>query len=337
MVNGKLLLLSGLLVLSLAGCAAEPAKQEVVVYTSVDQVVAEPVLKAFEAQSGIAVRAVYDIEAAKTTGLVNRILAEKDMPKADVFWSSEFAQTLRLKEAGVLAAYAPEAAKDIPAAYRDPEGYWTGFAGRARVILINTEKMTGKQPASVYDLMDADIGGSNAGIPYPLFGTANTHAAALYAKLGQAEGRKLYEGIAAANVRVVDGNSVVRDLVAEGQLGWGITDTDDAAGAVKAGKQVRIVFPDQGGVGTLVVPNTAALIAGGPDAEAGKKLLEYLTSAETEQKLADMAFCHIPVRASVKPPNGIPVEGLKTIDVTYQAIYRQLDAVNTDMKVLFIR
>src|SRR5438128_2242010 len=48
---------------------------EVVVYTSQDQVYAEPILKKFERQAGIRVRAVYDSEAIKTVGLVNRLLA----------------------------------------------------------------------------------------------------------------------------------------------------------------------------------------------------------------------------------------------------------------------
>jgi iron(III) transport system substrate-binding protein len=47
-------------------------------------------------------------------------------------------------------------------------------------------------------------------------------------------------------VRVVDGNSVVRDLVADGQLAYGITDADDTCGAIESGRNVTIIIPDQG-------------------------------------------------------------------------------------------
>ncbi len=56
-------------------------KRSVVVYTSVDQVYSEPVFRDFENTTGIKVLAVYDVEATKTTGLVNRLIAEKNYPK----------------------------------------------------------------------------------------------------------------------------------------------------------------------------------------------------------------------------------------------------------------
>ena len=70
-------------------------QREVVIYTSVDQVFSEPILDKFQADTGITVKAVYDVEAAKTTGLVNRLISEKNKPLADVWWSGEVAQTIQ--------------------------------------------------------------------------------------------------------------------------------------------------------------------------------------------------------------------------------------------------
>ena len=61
--------------LAAAGCGSQPARQ-VVVYAAVDQVHAEPVLKEYERRSGVRVRALYDVEASKTTGLAQRLVAE---------------------------------------------------------------------------------------------------------------------------------------------------------------------------------------------------------------------------------------------------------------------
>jgi iron(III) transport system substrate-binding protein len=80
--------LLGLVVLSPAGCSGrEAGQQEVVIYTSLDKVFSEPILEAFEKETGIRVLPVYDSEATKTTGLVNRLITEKGNPKADVFWT----------------------------------------------------------------------------------------------------------------------------------------------------------------------------------------------------------------------------------------------------------
>ncbi len=74
--------------LSLWGCAKSTA-HEVVVYTSEDQVFSEPIFRAFEAKTGITVKAVYDTEETKSTGVVNRLIAEEGSPQADVFWSND--------------------------------------------------------------------------------------------------------------------------------------------------------------------------------------------------------------------------------------------------------
>src|SRR6267143_1717815 len=61
----------------------------VVVYVSEDQVFSEPILKDFERDTGITVKSVFDTEESKSTGVMNRLIAEKDNPQADVYWANE--------------------------------------------------------------------------------------------------------------------------------------------------------------------------------------------------------------------------------------------------------
>ncbi|MBA3450136.1 MAG: ABC transporter substrate-binding protein, partial [Chloroflexia bacterium] len=128
--------------LAVSGCrSSEPAPtadRTVTVYVSTDRVFSEPVLRAYENQSGVKVNAVYDTEETKSTGLANRLIAEKSRPQADVFWSNEPVRTLVLKSREVLAPYRSPSAEGIPAALADPDGYWTGFSARIRVIAYNT-------------------------------------------------------------------------------------------------------------------------------------------------------------------------------------------------------
>jgi len=324
-----------------SACTLSPAApRAVVVYTSVDQVFSEPILNAFEAETGIEVQPVYDVEAAKTTGLVNRLIAEKGRPKADVFWSGEFAQTITLQDEGVLAPYSSPQAADIPASFGDPEHYWTGFAGRARVILVNTEEVAPDHfPDSIYDLLDPAWPADRVGIAYPMFGTTATQAAALYAALGPEEGRAYFQALHDRGVRVVDGNSVVRDMVASGQLAFGLTDTDDACSAVERGDPVAIVFPDQeeGGLGTLVIPNTVALIAGGPHPDEGRALIDYLVSAETEAQLVEAGWSHVPVRPLDAGPECIDATNVRPMAVSLDQVYRQLARSQAELNAIFVR
>src|SRR5579864_5890689 len=111
--------------------------QTVVVYVSHDQVFSEPILKDFEKETGIKVRAVYDTEETKSTGAMNRLIAEKNNPQADVYWANEPVRAEVLRQQGIAASYISPNADGIPATFRDPQGYWTGFAARARVLIVH--------------------------------------------------------------------------------------------------------------------------------------------------------------------------------------------------------
>jgi iron(III) transport system substrate-binding protein len=333
------------LLVNLLACTPAGTVRQVVIYTSVDQVYAEPVLKTFAAATGIQVKPVYDVEATKTTGLVNRLIAEKDRPLADVFWSGEFVQTLLLQDKGVLQAYRSPGAADIPGLYKDPDGYWTGFAGRMRVLLINKNKVNHDQaPASVDDLLDPAVPGELVGIAQPLFGTALTHAAAVYAERGPQQGRAFFQALKARGIQVVDGNSVVRDMVADGSLGVGILDSDDACVAVKQGAPVKVIIPDQtpaqtGGtaLGTLIIPSTVGVVAGAPHLAEARLLVDFLLRPQTEQALVDVGWSHVPLHPGLKA--GGCFKGVKVIGMTIplRDIYAQLAAAQKDLTEIFIQ
>lgn len=299
---------------------------EVVVYTSLDQVFSEPILKEFEQRTGIKVKPVYDVEASKTTGLVNRLIAEKNNPQADVFWNSEVGRTLVLKDKDILAPYNSPSASDIPSQFKDANGFWTGFAARARVLIYNTNMLKSAEvPKSIFDLTKPQWK-SNAALAYPLFGTTATHVAAMYAVLGKEKTEQYFKDLKANGVVIVDGNSVSRDVVVQGEVAVGFTDTDDVNVAIQAGKPVKMIFPDKDGIGTLLIPNTVALINNAPHPEEGKKLIDFLLSKEIEGKLAFSESMQIPVRQDVDRPPHVPAyNSIKAMQVDYQAIAENLE------------
>ena len=314
-------------------------KKTIIVYTSVDQVYAEPVFRDFRNVTGIVVLPVYDVEAAKTTGLVNRLIAEKNRPQADVFWSGEFSQTLLLKNETVLAPYASPSAADIPEHFKDPDNYWTGFGGRARVFIINTDKLTPDQyPHSINDMLDSRYPANSVGIAYPMFGTTATHAAALYSLLGRENAKAFFSSLSERHVRVVDGNSVVRDLVANGQLAFGLTDTDDACGAVERGNHVVIIVPDQGPgeIGALVIPNTVAMIAGAPHPEEAKTFIDYVLDRKTENLLVSSGWIQVPSRDVATTTSCLNTHDIRTMDVSYQDVYSGIADTKKDLIEIFI-
>src|SRR5258705_13948253 len=93
----------------------------VVVYVSEDQVFSEPILKDFERETGIKVKAVYDTEETKSAGAMNRLIAEKTNPQADVYWANEPIRAEVLRQQGVSVPYLSPSAQGIPEQLRNAE------------------------------------------------------------------------------------------------------------------------------------------------------------------------------------------------------------------------
>jgi iron(III) transport system substrate-binding protein len=316
----------------MAACRPGPTDQTsartVTVYVSTDRVFSEPVLREYEKRSGVTVNAVYDTEEAKSTGLANRLIAEQARPQADVFWSNEPVRTLVLKQRGVLAPYRSPSAEGIPPALIDPAGLWTGFSARMRVIAYNTAAVTPDQaPQSVFDLADPRWKGQVA-MADPRFGSTSFHVAALYVAAGDAKMDDFFQRLKANGVRIVNGNSIVRDLVVRGEVKVGLTDTDDVNVALEQGAPIAMVLPDKDGLGVPVMPNMVSMMAGSPHPDEARKLIDYLLSRDVEQQLARSEAVQIPLHAGVPGPSRIPaIDTFKPMPVDYAKAAERVEDV----------
>ena len=241
----------------------------VILYCAQDQNYAEPLLKQFEKETGIKVKAVYDSEAVKTVGLANRLLAERSHPQCDVFWGNEELRTRLL------------AAQNV---FRETNS-WAAFGHRSRRMVVNTnlvasgilpdvkggilppglagesgsasEQSTrsesstpnppgrmpgstaGKMPAatSLLDLTNAIYRGKVA-LAYPQFGTTGAHMNALRQLWGETNWLVWCRAMVANDAKLVDGNSVVVKLVGRGEAAIGLTDSDDILAGQREGMPV---------------------------------------------------------------------------------------------------
>jgi iron(III) transport system substrate-binding protein len=173
--------------LLLAACGASDASGQpaagavnATLYCALDQQFSQPLVQAFEQQSGIAVKPRYDSEASKTVGLFSAIVEEAARPRCDVFWNNELAHTVRLAQQGLLEPYDSPSAKDVPAQWRDSQHRWTAFGARARILVVNTNLVPDKKdwPTSIWDCIDPKWKGRCA-VARPLTGTTLTHFTAL--------------------------------------------------------------------------------------------------------------------------------------------------------------
>jgi iron(III) transport system substrate-binding protein len=127
------------------------------------------------------------------------------------------------------------------------------------------------------------------------------------------------------DVVIVSGNSHARDLVLRGKVKICLTDTDDVISAKDRGGSIEMIFPDKEGFGTLLIPNTIALVKGGPHPTEAKKLIDFLLSPEVEQMLANSSSAQIPVREGLVSRSEIrEIHYAKIMNVDFEKAYEYI-------------
>jgi iron(III) transport system substrate-binding protein len=283
-------------------------KKSVVIYTSQDQTYAEAILQEFTKQTGIKVRAVYDSEAVKTVGLVNRLSAEKNHPQCDVFWNNEELRTHQLTNETILRH----------------TNSWMEIGYRARQLVINTNLISSTQiPKSLHELTNSVWRGKVA-LAYPLFGTTATHFLVLRQRWGESAWENFCRALHKNEALLVDGNSVVVKLVGKGEALIGLTDSDDILAGQREGLPIATI--DIGSDG-LFIANTVCVIRGAPHPEQAQKLLAFLTRRETAEKLVRAGALF----GAEKPQTNSPAEP------DWNGILQQMEPAIDQLREIFLR
>lgn len=284
-------------------------RAQVIAYCAQDQEYAEPIFRDFEKETGIKVRAVYDSEAVKTTGIANRLLAESSHPQCDVFWGNEEMRTSQL------------ATKDV---FRATNG-WAAFGYRSRRVVINTNHLSlATAPRSLLELTNTVWRGKVA-LANPQFGTTATQFHALRQHWGEARWESWCRGLAANKPFLVDGNSVVVKFVGQGEAWLGLTDSDDIAAGQREGLPIAALpMNDE----TLLIPNTVAVTRNAPHPEPAQKLFDYLQRRKVVEHLVSAQALEGVSPSEISTP---------TLEVNWNALLRELEGTTARLNQLFLR
>jgi iron(III) transport system substrate-binding protein len=328
--------------LPLAGCSRRESR--VVLYCAQDQEFAEPLLADFARDTGLAVAPKFDTEANKSVSLAVELEREAGRPRCDVHWNNEVIGTIRLARKGVYERYESLNAAPFPDWTKAPDRTWQAFAGRARVLVVNTNLVAEPdRPRGLFDLLHPRFKDRLA-LAKPAFGTTATHAACLFDALGPNAAKDFFTKLKANGVNVVAGNKQVATGVSEGRFAAGLTDTDDALIELRAGKPVAVVFPDRDGspahpkLGTLFIPNTLAVVKGDPNPDAARRLVDYLLRPETEKRLAEGGGFQIPLNPTVTanlPAGLLTPKEVKPMAVDFERAADRWEEAQTFLADLF--
>lgn len=296
-----------LLFLLLAGCTRSAPVQ---VAVGVDASLARPLLNEFAEQQ----QAV--IDSTRAAG-------------AEVLWDPDPERAVRQAAAGELAALpqAIVAARTPPLV--DPTGRWAAASAIGRVIVYDPERLPDDaSPTHVLDLARPELARQLV-LAEPTRGPALWHAAALCARLGDAEGLGFFRALRAGGARLVGDEDAVVAALTAGEQPLALLDSDRAYAAQAALPRLVITIPDQGdaGGGMFVLPSVVALTTHGSADGRAAALVDFLLAAPQAFRIALASNAFVVAADGKAPPSLLNVNQAKLMAVTYGELVERLPAV----------
>jgi iron(III) transport system substrate-binding protein len=284
-----------------APAAAEA--EEVNIYSYRQERLIKPQLDAFTDATGIKYRLITGGEDA----LAERIKREGVNSPADVLLTVDAGRLVHAKNIDILQpvrSASLEAA--IPAAYRDPEGYWFGLGLRARLIFYAVDRVKPTDITTYEDLTDPRWKGKIL-----IRSSGNIYNQSLLAGMIQNFGAakaEAWAGKVAANMaRPPQGGDTdqlmalaagVGDLAVANQYYYLRMVKSDVEAVRQAAVKLKPIWPDQQGRGAHVNISGAGVAKHAKNRAAAIKLIEFLASPEAQKIYAEVGN-EFPVRPGV--------------------------------------
>ncbi len=312
------------LLLSILLCACSNESGELHVYSIIHDEETKALTDLFTEKTGIPVSYL----RATTGELVNRVIAEKNDPQADVLLGGASNYHMQADAAGALEKYKTSAAEKIPEYAKSKNGTWTGFCVLTLGIGINKErfsqKFLGKDiPQTWDDLLDSDFKGEIVLTNPVASSTAYLFVQDQLQRLGWDAGWKYLLTLAPLVGQFPDSGSAPAKLIGTGEYTIGVSYLHALAKYRSEGFDIQLVAPPQS-VGDV---DAISIMKNAKNLSAAKKFVDFMLSAEAQELMSSIDFT-IPVNPDAKGAEGsIPVADIDLIKYDTQKAADQREEV----------
>ena len=281
------------------------ASDEVNLYSARKEDLIKPLLDDFSQQTGIKVNLV----TGKEEALLQRLQSEGINTPADLLLTSDAGRLAAAQQAGVLQAIQSASLnQNIPAVYRDPEGYWYGLSVRARPIIYAKDRVKPEQ-LSTYEALAAPQWKGKLCLRSSDSVYNQSLVAGMIAHHGEAKTEAWAKGLVANFARPPKGGD--RDqikAVAAGECDVTLANTYYLGGMVRssetaeqeAAARVAVFWPDAQTTGVHVNVSGAGVTAHARQRDHAVKLLEFLASDKAQRWYAEVNS-EYPVNPAIPP------------------------------------
>ena len=289
------------------------AAEELVVYSGRSDKFVKPVIDAFTQETGIKVT----IHAGSSTSLLNKLKLEGDKTSADLFISNDAGTLQQGSELQLFQALPADVAKDIPANYRASDNTWVGLSARARVLVVNKNDKSADFVKSVFDLADPRLKGKLA-----ITNSSNeSYIAGVTVYLRSTDDARVKQWLQGMKENVgssvFDKHGKIVKSVAEGKMAVGLVNHYYIYRHLEKHPDapIKIVLPDQGGMGVAWNVAGAAITKHAKHSAAAQKLMAFMISEAGQKQFAEVNR-EYPTRPGVAAaPEVPPLSSYKVADV----------------------
>lgn len=288
-------LLTGLVcLLLLTGCSGEgrtdwsafaPEEEErLVIYTSHPPSLYEPIIKEFEERTGIWVQ----VETGGTAELLDRLEAEQDHPVCDLLFGGGADSLAACCE--LFTPYISPQTEFLDAALCCKDGSWSAFSVAPVVLVYNPMLVRMNPPTGWASLLDPVWRGRIA-FASPLVSGGSYTALVTMKQVLPEEENVLAAFHCNLDGQTLSGISAVVDAVAgavaDGSCTVGVTLEPAALEAAEAGRDVALLYPQEG---TSAVVDGMAIAAGCAHEENARRFVDFALGEDVQRYLAEKCW-----------------------------------------------
>ncbi len=261
----------------------------VVVYTSRQPHLIEPLFERYTAETGIEIDYINDSEAA----LIERLAAEADRTPASLFITVDAGNLWHAAERGLLQPVDSDLLDErIPDALRDPDDLWFGLSIRARTLVYHPDRVDPSE-LSTYAALGAPEWEGRLCLRTSRKVYNQSLVAMMIERLGDAETEAVVRSWV-DNLATDPFSSDTRliEAVAAGQCDVGLVNTYYLGRLIQDDPDypVELFWANQGAGGVHINISGAGVVRHAPEAAAAQALIEWMAGDEAQQMIAASNF-----------------------------------------------
>ncbi len=278
--------------------AAGGSKKLVMYWGALDDWMAKDI-KEFEKDTGIKVEAVR-MSSGETIG---RLKAEKNNPKASIWFGGPADGQIQAKADGLLEKYVSPNAAKIPDQFKDKDGYWTGvyvgYLGFASNDKLLKEKGVAA-PKSWQDLLKPEFKGQVVSANPGSSGTAYTMLATIVQMMGEEKGLAYMKALNGQMKNYQKSGTAPARMAGQGECMVGISFLHDAIKYREEGMKDLVLTAPSEGTGYEI--GAVSLVKGGPDLENAKKFIDWCLTKKAQEIGQTVGSYQFLTNPEAKPP-----------------------------------